>query len=74
MHTSPDMVGLNTFDNLQLDDVALKNTADDEDDGHSSAQSWRKKNPGNESIPSSSLICSLCLTVTLNQIMQCTDI
>lgn len=43
MHTSPDMVGLNPFDNLHLNDVALKNTAGDEADGHSSTQSWRKK-------------------------------
>lgn len=42
MHTSPDMVGLNPFDNLHLD-VARKNTADDEDGGHSCAQSWRRK-------------------------------
>lgn len=37
------MVGLNPFGNLHLNDVALKNTAGDEDDGHSSAQNWKRK-------------------------------
>lgn len=43
LHMSHDMVELNPFDNLYLNDVALKNAAEDEEDCHSLAQSWRRK-------------------------------
>lgn len=50
MLMSPDMMGLNPVDNLHLD-VALKPTADDEDGGHSLAQSKKKIQEMNQSRP-----------------------